>query len=616
MKRSNLLIFLMVVIGLCVYSNSLSGPFIFDDISSIVGNPHIRRLWPLWDTMAAPRNITVAGRPIVSLTLAINYALNGLNVWGYHVFNLIIHLLAALLLFGIVRRTLTSVTLRDHYGREAPGLAMTIALFWMVHPLQTEAVSYIVQRTELLMGFFFFLTLYCVIRGFVSSHRHIWYAAAIVSCALGMGCKENMVSVPLVVLLYDRVFLSKSFQQSFSQRWILYLGLAATWFILAALVLTNPHSASAGFGFENLSPWDYAKTQFGVIVHYLRLSFWPRPLVVDYYDWPVATTFKSVAPPAIIVIALLIGTLWTFIYLPSLGFLGAWFFLTLGPTSSFFPLVGQFAAERRMYLPLAAMIVLVVISCHRILRHLLQRLATSLRFQRWLEIGLVFVILCALGYGTVRRNNDYRSAFSIWSDVVIKRPNNARAHNNLGTILYAQGEFEEAIAHFSQAIRIQPDHVEAHTNLGAALYDQGKIDEAITHYLEALKYRSNFPDAHYNLGIALARKGQIKEAIAHYSEVLKIRPTFAEAHNNIGIALMREGNLTEAKAHFLKALEIRPTFAEAQYGLGSVMVRQGNIEEAIQHFEAVLKMRPDFQNAWIALNRLHSQRNQSLQTDQ
>ena len=616
MKRSNLLIFLMVVIGLCVYSNSLSGPFIFDDISSIAGNPHIRQLWPLWDTMTTPRNTTVAGRPIASLTLAINYALNDLNVWGYHAFNLTIHLLTALLLFGIVRRTLASAIFRDHYSREAPGLAMTIALFWMVHPLNTEAVSYIVQRTELLMGFFFLLTLYCVIRGSVSSHHYIWYAGAIVSCALGMGSKENMVSAPLIILLYDRVFLSKSFQQSFSQRWILYLGLAVTCFILAVLVLTNPHSASAGFGFENLSPWDYAKTQFGVIVHYLRLSFWPCPLVVDYYDWPAATTFRSIAPPAVIVIVLLIGTLWAFTCRPWLGFLGAWFFLTLGPTSSFLPLVGQFAAERRMYLPLAAVIVLFVICCHVAVRYLLQRLGTSLRFQRWLEVMLFFVVLCALGYGTVSRNNDYKSEFSIWNDVVIKRPNNARAHNNLGTVLYGQGKIEEAIVHFSQAVHIQPDHVEAHTNLGAALYDRGKIDEAITHYLEALRYRPNFPDAHYNLGIALANKGQINEAIVHYSKVLRIKPNFAEAHNNIGIALLSERNLTEAKTHFLKALQIKPNFAEAHYGLGTVFTREGNIEEATRHFKTALESKPDFQKALIALNRLHYQRSQSTQTDQ
>src|SRR5208283_3006570 len=204
MDQRKLAALLIVAAGLWAYHNSLHGPFIFDDIPSIVENRHLHHLWPIDVVMTAPPGTTVTGRPVVCLTLALNYAVGGLNVWGYHVFNLAIHLITALVLFGILRRTFESETLRDRFGGNAVGLAATIALVWEVHPLQTESVTYVVQRTELLMGLFLLLMSYCVIRSDRSTNPALWQLAAIVSCALGMGSKEVMVVGPLIVLLYDR----------------------------------------------------------------------------------------------------------------------------------------------------------------------------------------------------------------------------------------------------------------------------------------------------------------------------------------------------------------------------------------------------------------------------
>jgi len=215
------------------------------------------------------------GRPITNFSFAVNYALGGLNVWGYHVFNLAIHILAAVVLYGVVRRTLLGPSLRDRYGDQASWLALAVALIWVVHPLQTESVTYITQRTELLMGLFFLLTLYCVIRGADSSHPAVWYAAAVVSTVLGIGSKEVMAVAPVVVLAYDRLFLSKSFRETLRHRWGVYAGFAASWLIFAPLVQTRMGTDIENLSLTELTPWDYAKTQSGVIVHYLRLSFWP-----------------------------------------------------------------------------------------------------------------------------------------------------------------------------------------------------------------------------------------------------------------------------------------------------------------------------------------------------
>jgi protein O-mannosyl-transferase len=215
MRKSIWLI--VILAGVAAYHNSFHGPFIFDDLISIANNPRIRRLWPIWEPLLnVPQPSTVEDRPIVSLTLALNFAVGGLRVWGYHAVNVALHLMCALLLFGIVRRTLHGARLRERYGGQSGWLALAVALTWTVHPLQTESVTYIIQRTELLMGLFLLSTLYCVLRGAGSVRPRAWYAAAVVSCALGMGSKEVMAVSPLLVCLYDWTFLSGSFRRAWA----------------------------------------------------------------------------------------------------------------------------------------------------------------------------------------------------------------------------------------------------------------------------------------------------------------------------------------------------------------------------------------------------------------
>jgi Flp pilus assembly protein TadD len=570
--------------GLYAYHNSLRGPFVFDDLGGILNNPTIRQLWPPWRALSPPQaNNPVSGRSVANFSLALNYALGGLNVWGYHVVNLAIHILAALVLYGVVRRTLLCPSLRNRYGNEAGWLALAVALIWVVHPLQTESVTYLIQRTESLMGFFFLLTLYCVIRGAASSDQRAWYAAAIVSCALGMGSKEVMVVAPLTVLLYDRAFLSRSFREALRARAALYAGLSACWLVVVGLVASSSQARSAGFGLS-VTPWEYARTQPGVILHYLRLSFWPSPLVVDYYDWPVARTVATVVPPGALVLALLAATLWAARRRPYLGFLGGWFFLTLAPTSSVLPLIGEFVAERRMYLPLAAVIALVVIGWHVVFRGICRRLGWETGRRRIVEVVVLAAMVATLAQLTVRRNDDYRSEVSLWTDVVAKRPGNARGHHNLGSTLATQGKLDEAIAHYREAIRIRPDFrpdfPEAHNYLGIALARQGKLDEAIAHYSEALRINPAYAQAHNNLGAALATQGKLDEAIAHYSEALRINPAYAEAHNNLGVALATQGKLDEAIAHYSEALRINPAYAEAHNNLVSALATQGKLEHS------------------------------------
>lgn len=483
---------LIVLVGIAVYHNSFSGQFLFDDYSCIVDNPSIRTLWPLRVTLSAPPETALAGRPVVALSLAANYALGRLDVWGYHAVNLTLHLASALLVLGIVRRTLLSPRLLSRYGPEATWLALAVALVWMAHPLLTESVTYLIQRTELFMGLFFLLTLYGVIRGAGSPSPVTWYTVAVVSCTLGMASKEVMVVAPLLVLLYDRVFLSGSVRDAFRKRLWLYGGLSLTWFMLVALMTTAPRTTTAGFGVQGLTPWDYAATQLGVILRYLRLAVWPHPLVVDYSDWPIAKSLADTAPAAGVIGSLVIATVWALRRRPEAGFLGAWFFVILAPTSSVLPIVTEVAAERRMYLPLCAVVVLVVIGAWELLR----RVGWQEPSRRRIAAGLVVVLVGVLGAVTVKRNAVYRSEVSILQDVIAARPKNARAHYNLGIAIAEQGQREEAIAHFREALRCDPTYAEAHGNLGLLLAQQGQREEAIGHYTEALRLKPSLRTAH------------------------------------------------------------------------------------------------------------------------
>ena len=383
---------LIALATIVAYSNSLGGPFMFDDDSSILENTTIRSLWPIGPVLSPPANgEAVQRRPVVNLSLAVNYAISGYEVWSYHALNLFAHLLAAFLLFGIVRRTLLLPGLRERWGRTTAPVAFTVAFLWAVHPLLTEAVTYIVQRTEVLAGLFCLLTLYCVIRGAGAARGWAWYAGAVAACALAMGSKEAAISAPLVVLLYDRVFLSPSWRDVFHRRWGLYVGLAATW---AVVLVMLPHGSEGAAVFavsqnadalrmigENHRALDYTLAQFGVISHYLRLCFWPYPLVLDYGFYAPQTVWQIV-PYAVLIGGLLVATLVAFRFQPWLGFLGVCFFAILAPSSSVVPLFQQIAAEKRMYLPLAAVATAVVIAGWLAARRLIDRGVVSLRTAR------------------------------------------------------------------------------------------------------------------------------------------------------------------------------------------------------------------------------------------
>jgi len=577
----------LVLAAVAAYANSFSGPFIFDDLLSIPRNLSIRH----WLTALVPPagGVTVTGRPVLNLSFALNHALSGDRVWSYHALNLLIHVLAGLTLFGIVRRTLRLCPGRALAGGvDATFAAFAVALLWLLHPLQTESVTYVVQRAESLMGLFYLLTLYGFIRGAELSRDPAgpsrpgwatgWFVFAFLACLLGMGTKEVMVSAPVLVLLYDRTFLAGSFRAAWQRRRRIHLALAATWIPLAALVL---HSAdrggTAGFG-VGVGFWTYAATQFQAVAHYLWLSVWPHPLIVDYgVRWMQSA--GDVAPYATVVVLLVAATVVALVRRPVPGFLGAWFLAILAPTS-LVPGTRQTLAEHRMYLALAPVLVVVV-------------LAVS----AWLGRRGRFVLAAAavgLGWLTVQRNAVYHTDAGIWRDTVLKRPGNAYAHNNYGNILSLAGHPGEALAQYAEALRLDPKYPEALYNSGKALAKLGRLPEAVARYEQALQVDPRMADVEDALGAALEESGRMAAAVVHYRQAVRVDPNDADAHNDLGLALARMGRLPEAIAQFDLALRLNPAFADAHSNLGNALRASGRGGEAIAQYEEALRLRPDF----------------------
>ena len=588
----------VIVIGAwAAYAKTFHAPFTFDDVSSIGDNPSILHLWPLSGPLSPPSGwgFTVSGRPVLNLTLAINYAISGFDVWSYHLLNLVIHTLAGLTLFGIVRRTLArsdgssvgrglsptglSPTKQVSSGVKPDLLALAIAGIWTLHPLQTESVTYVVQRAESLMGLFFLLTLYAFVRAVDSTRPRWWWTAAVSACLLGVGTKEVAALAPVMVFLYDRTFVSGSFAAAWRRHRGGYLALAATWVPLLWLLAGTGGNRGGTMGFDVGISWSgYWLTQFEAVTRYLGLAFWPHPLVFDYGK-VLVRSLAEVWWQAVVVLALVGLTIWALVRKPRCGFLGAWFFAILAPTS-LVPGTIQMIVEHRMYLSLAAVIAFVLGLASR-------------RFNPRLVAGAGAVLALAAGVVTWQRNAVYGSERTLWEDTVARRPANDRAQNNLGLSYYHLGRIDDAIARYRESLRLDPTVANTHYNLGLAFMNSGRPAEAVAPFAEAVRILPYYFYAHQNLGVVLTKLGRPQEALAHFAEALRFDPAPAETHFHFGVALAELGRWREAADHYAQAVHLNPRYAEAQSNWGVALFHLNSSAAALEHFDEALRLQPD-----------------------
>lgn len=589
----------LAAVAVALYANAMHSAFVFDDHFCVLpplNDSHA--LWPPWESFYGYPFSNCFDRPVTSYTHALSYALSGKESWGFHVVSLIVLILAGWTLFGLTRAILRLPALREKYGAAAEGIAFSVALLWVVHPIGTVCTVYITQRAQTLMALFFMFTLYASLRGIESARKWPWYLAAVVSCLLGMGSKQDMAAAPLAVLLLDSVLIAGSVQAALRARFGLYAGLASTWMVLGYLVVYGGLAADVEYMSRFLySRWEFARTQFGNIFMYIQIAIWPAGTSFQHFR-PVASGIWGVWVPAAGILSLGLLALWGTWKRHWWGVLGVWCFLVMGPSSSIMT-TGEIADERRFYLPLAFLLIGAVSGVWSLVeRWRLQRQGSLFALRA--AFALTVTVL-ALAYASVtyRRNSLFDHEVKLWRSVVAAYPNHPFPHFHLGAVLERDGRRQEALVCFRTALAINPDHMPTHMILGTVLQQEGRVEEAWSHLEQVLASPTvrKSPSLSLRCSASLLALGRAEEAEEHARIGIEMNPRIAELWSNRGLACLMLSRLDEAAEHLERAVRLSPNLAEAHGQLGRVRARQGRLEEALSHFDDALRLRPSL--TWV-----------------
>ncbi len=515
---------LLCALAVAAYSNALGNPFVFDDGVAIERNLRIRTLWPPWIMLSPPRDTPVAGRPVVNATFALGYAAGGLDPRGHRVVNLALHTACAWLLFAVLRRTL-----RARRAATPDAVAIAAAAVWVVHPLASEVVDYVSQRSESLMALCTLLVLLGVARAAGATgarERRVACVLAFVACALGMATKEAMVASPILAFLYDAVYCAGSAREAWRRRRALHVSLAASWLVLLALHMSTPRGLSVGFG-HGVTPATYLAHQMLMLTTYLSLVLWPHPLVLDY-GWPLPIVWRDVLAETAIVALWILGAALVFWRRPAAGFPLVAGLLVLAPSSSFVPIATEVGAERRFYLPLAGLIALAAACAGAWLAR-----APRARVARGVAAAATALLVALLLLVTRARNEDYASEERIWRGAVAVRPGQPRPLLALAQTLREQGRPDEALPLVQAALRAWPSYVQAELQHALLAEDRGDLTDAELHLRRALALDPDDGETRSNLGELLARSGRVALAIALWQQALARDPGLAYAANNL-----------------------------------------------------------------------------------
>ena len=695
LRNSWLALILIALVAVANYSNIYRVPFVFDGVMQIEDKVKIRDL-KRWFSSGLPP------RPIVELTFALNYKLGKLHVFGYHLVNVLIHIINGFLAYFLALNILRQLSFSLDYKRNGaqkrlsvnsqssiinhqssiPLMSLFAALIFVAHPIQTQAVTYTVQRYTSMAAMFYFLSILLYIRarifqlgagerrqraedrelrtedrgrraegsgegtegGAGISWKNVYgfklsayFALSFICGILAYLSKPSAASLPGAILLVEYLLFDRTWR-GWMRKFLLF---TPPFVLMGVMILYHSGIFSGGVQFGTLledvseilrdnktaiSRWNYLCTQFNVVVIYIRLLFFPVGQNLDYL-YPFNTGFfEGYTPLAVLFLIAIIGVgIWSVKRRPVITFGIFWFFITLSVESSIIP-IKDALFEHRLYLPMFGFAIVVAYSVFYLLP-----------VKRYWAVVISILIILSFGTATYFRNRVWQDGATLWLDVVSKSPHNYRAHYNLGTILYHNGEMDGAIKGYSEALRIRPDFAIAHDNLGVALVhkgkqddamkhfsealrirpkdpkiltnygqalmQQGKIQDAIAHFLRALEIDSNNFEARNNLGIALARQGKLKEAILHISKALEIETHNAKIHSNLGQAFMLNGKLRKAARNFSEAVRLNPEYAEAHSKLGIVLTRLGDYDGALGHFSKALQIRPGLREARIGLKR-------------
>ena len=586
-NRQQLLLKLLLVVSLTLlaYTPALRSGYIWDDDRYLTNNPLITApdgLCRIWFSLDSPSQYF----PLTYTTFRIEHALWGLNPLPYHFVNLLLHITNAILLWRLLNLL------------KIPGAWLAAGIF-ALHPVQVESVAWITERKNLLMGFFFLLTLIAWVAFINAELRQRWrfYVMALVFCALALFSKATACTLPVALLLI--LWLEK--KPINRQRLIqivpfvllgLLMGLVTTWW-------EHYHQRTQGAEFA-IGPIKRLLIATHALWFYAGKLVWPAKLTFSYPRWNLVPD----DPLAYVWLVGLIGVAAVIYFARRYTGRGpevaAIFFAgTLSPLLGFIMLYTfryTFVADHYQYIACIGLIALFASAVS---------MAASKLQSRWrLDVATTALLLVVLARLTWHQAMIYPNAETLWTDTIAKNPASWLAHNNLGAELLRKGELNEAMKHFEMSLAIKPDHAEAENNLGNVFLRKGDTDVAIAHYRKALEIKPDHAPAFVNLGNAFARRGDWNESIVDYQRAIELKPDLAEAQNNLGFAYQEEGNLEAAVRCYEKAIALKPDYAEAHFNLAEALRELGRRDEAVAHLKTALRIKPDYSDAKRELRAL------------
>lgn len=599
--QSSVAIVVISLFTFMAYYPSFAVPFVFDDIAQIRGIEHDAP----W---TAARFLGRRSMPHLSFDL--NVWTHDLTVLGFHIVNLLLHIVSALAIFFLLWQLIAheykdrSVAIARWRISSGYLAAIGAAVFFAVHPLQVQAVTYIVQRITLMAAMFYFLSLLGYVQ-FRLSGRKWWAAGSLLCMILAMHSKETAVTLPLSILIFEIFFFSRSIT-AWRPRLIMLLpwllGLViipASMFGVTQYIVGESQSAASDIitleklqGLSTQTPslarWDYFITQLNVLRSYLRIIVVPVGQNVDH-DFPIVTTVWEA--PTIFSIAVIVAVLGGSFLLFKRGQKIAgtgilFFFVALLPESSFFPL-GEIFVEYRLYLPMLGISMLIASLTNTVLRY------QQLKWQREAAIGLGILLLVGSTILTNTRNQLWQDPVRLWSDSVAKSPHKARPYNNLGVSYVLAGQVERGVEAYHTAIELNPNYPDAHNNLGSAYGQLKKYEQATNHFKRAIEIEPFFVTAHNNLGVAYFRTGIYDEAEKSYLQAIEINPDYSSSYINLGRLYTTQKRYKDAKVQYERALALNPDQAEVYNDLAVIYWQEGDIRRAREALDQALRLDPD-----------------------
>lgn len=587
------------------YYPSLKYPFQFDDLANITKKFNIR----FYDALS---NWWTNRRWMGEWLNRMNFELGRFEPYYYRLTNLVVHILTGLFVFFLILEGCSRLKKNSFLSRHALAISTATSALFLLHPVQTQAVSYVIQaRLEGLATLFVVATLFFILKGFQSQNPFVRYFLLFVSLFLGFiscGTKEIAIVSPFLAILLDWFLISEQSWDSFKSRiwfhaifstviFITFIHYLTPYFISNIVTLqtsttNNRGNVLTGSATDLIQPFQFLFSNFKVVLHYLYIFIWPFGLSVEY-DWKLSESIFSPDSffPLIALLTILFFAVLSFVKnkFAFFGFGIIWFLISIAPRSSIIP-SPELICDYKTYLSSIGWLFVISTSFVAFISFIVDKIKLVSLNKTQLQLATILVLALPIGCGSMVRNTVWSSSVAFWQDIVDKAPLKARGHNNLGVAMSEeQGKYKEAIPYYLEAIRLDRFYSDPWSNLAVAYSAVGDIDRAIASSQQAIKILPYYPEAYNNLGTLLIKKKDYDLAEKSLKRALVLRPYYGKAFYNLGRLYLDQNKPELAWEHFKKATEGDLDTKEGFYTLGQMSLKLKKYDAAADAFEKTLQ---------------------------